>query len=131
MLEEMTVNGVLINSPPARAKKREDVEAKRGAAEEEAGRREVAREREKEKTKERREAMVLVEVARNGGGGERSEAEMAREGRVAEGLRGKQTESGWSSLGIGLGFLRRSRCEEGEQESRAAMAVTVRGCDLC
>lgn len=75
------------------------------------------------------EAMVLVGMTRNGGGGERSEAEIARDGRVAEGLRGKETEREWSSRGVGLGFLRRSRFEEGEKERRVAM--TVRGCDLC
>lgn len=35
------------------------------------------------------EAMVLVGMTRNGSGGETSEAEIARDGRVAEGLRGK------------------------------------------
>lgn len=72
-----TVIGVLSESLRTRAKKREVVEAKRGAGE--LGRwREVARERKEERSKEIREAMVRVEADRTGGGGERSEAEMAR-----------------------------------------------------
>jgi hypothetical protein len=70
------------------------MDAKRGAVEE-AEWIEMVREWEKEKPKERREAMVWVEVMRKGGGGgERSEAEMARKGRAVgvEGLRGKETE---------------------------------------
>lgn len=110
-----------------RAKKREDVAAKRGAVEE-AEQIEVVREREKEKNKERREAMARVEVARNcGGGGERSEAEMANEERDVEGLRGKGKEVGlrWRSPGVGLGFLRRRWWKEGVEERRFAMAVRV------
>jgi hypothetical protein len=132
MVIAMAYTAPLRESRDTRAKKREDVEAKKGAVEE-AEWIEVVREREKENNKERTEAMVRVEVARNcGGGGERSEAEMARKGRDVESLIGKGTEMRRRSLGVGLGLLRRRRWEEGVEERRFAMAARerVRGWEL-
>jgi hypothetical protein len=70
------------------------------------------------------EATMRVEVMRKGGGGgERSEAEMASKGRDVgvDDLRGKETERRGRSLRVGLGFLRGRRGEEGTVERTLTM----------